>query len=70
VQVRNFNIIGKRVAEVMNAARERGYHELSWDAKNSAGVELGSGVYFLRLEARALDGTRSFTDVKKMLLVR
>jgi hypothetical protein len=31
---------------------------------------VASGVYFYRIEARPLDGTGAFTDIKKMLMLK
>jgi flagellar hook assembly protein FlgD len=28
-----------------------GYHPLGWDGRNSAGLQVSSGVYFVRAEA-------------------
>ena len=54
-----FNILGQRVALVVNEEQEAGYHEAVF--QNST---LGSGVYFYRLIAGR------FADTKRMLLLK
>jgi hypothetical protein len=42
-----------------------------WNGTNSKGTMASSGVYFYRITAAPVDGkTQSFTQVKKMLLMK
>ncbi len=59
VSIKVFDILGKKVANLVNENKEPGYYEVSFDASN-----LASGLYFYRIEAG------SFTDTKKMILVK
>jgi hypothetical protein len=43
---------------------------VQWHGRNERGLGVATGVYFYRLEARAVSGNASFTQVKKMLLLR
>ena len=54
-----FDVNGKKVAEVSNELKKRGYHRVIVDCKN-----LASGVYFYQLK------TNWFCKTKKMLLLR
>ena len=54
-----YNTLGQKVAELVNADVDAGYHEVQFNARN-----LASGVYFYRLTAG------SFVETKKLLLVR
>jgi photosystem II stability/assembly factor-like uncharacterized protein len=54
-----FNTLGQQVAELVNAAEEAGYHELTFDAGG-----LSSGVYFYRLNAEG------FVQTKSLVLLR
>ncbi len=54
-----YDLIGREVIKVVNEYQEAGYKSVTFDASR-----LPSGVYYYRLQA----GT--FTDVKKMILVR
>ena len=50
----------------MNEDQSAGYRYIDWNASNYA-----SGVYFYRIEAVSLaDPDQSFTQVKKMLLLK
>jgi hypothetical protein len=70
VNLRAYNTLGQEVAELVNTKLAAGYHDVVWDGKNSAGVGLGSAVYFVRVEASPTDGSDRFIDVKKVLLMR
>ncbi len=54
-----YNVLGIEVATLVDEFKEAGFHEVIWDASN-----MPSGIYVYRLNAS------SFTDVKKMLLVK
>ncbi|MFI5253604.1 MAG: T9SS type A sorting domain-containing protein [Bacteroidota bacterium] len=59
VMLRVYNILGQEVATLVNEMEQPGYKSVSFDARS-----LPSGVYFYRLNAG------SFTDIKKMLLIK
>lgn len=59
-----FNLIGEKVAELINGNLSAGTHEVIFDAAN-----LQSGVYFYKLHAVGNDGS-DFTSVKKMILTK
>lgn len=59
VKMEVFDILGKEVSRLVNEQLSAGRYEVTWDASNYA-----SGTYFYKLE------TESFTDIKKMILVK
>ena len=68
------DILGREVSVLVNERRNAGYHEVRFD-----GSGLSSGVYFYRMQVRPLDsafrrdsksGVGSFTETKKLLIVR
>jgi predicted lipoprotein with Yx(FWY)xxD motif len=59
-----YDVAGERVATLAEGKREKGYHEVTWDGRNSAGETCSSGVYFSRLKAGK--GTIS----RKMVIMR
>jgi hypothetical protein len=59
VRLTVYDILGREVNLLVNKVEEAGYRSISFDASN-----LPSGIYFYRLQA----GT--FTDVKKMLMIK
>jgi hypothetical protein len=60
-----FNLLGQRVAELVNEEMNTGSHERTWNA------DAASGLYFYRLEAVSVnDPNKRFVDVKKMVLLK
>ena len=54
-----FNVLGEKIADLINKEVEAGSYQINFDASN-----LSSGVYFYKLEA----GT--FTSIKKMMFIK
>lgn len=48
-QVGVYNIAGQKVKTLLWGNLEKGWHHLSWDGRNDAGLGLPSGVYFVQL---------------------
>ena len=60
-----FNILGQRIASLVDAQEKAGIHELVWNAN------VASGIYFYRIQATATgDPSKHFTEVKKMVLMK
>ncbi|MBA4311903.1 MAG: hypothetical protein C0417_04660, partial [Chlorobiaceae bacterium] len=59
LQVVVYNLLGQKVATLVDEAREAGYHAVEWDASSTA-----SGVYFIRMNADA------FSAVRKIMLMK
>ncbi|UCE66003.1 MAG: T9SS type A sorting domain-containing protein [Candidatus Zixiibacteriota bacterium] len=64
VRLEIFDILGRSVNVLINGELAAGYHEIIWDGKNRQGNDIASGIYFYRLE------TESFSDIRKMLLLK
>ncbi len=64
VKIEVFNILGQKVKTLLDQHLSAGAKEVSWDGKNSKGVEVGSGIYFYRIQ------TKEFTDVRRMVLLK
>jgi archaellin len=60
-----YNITGEEVRELVNEVMPAGVHESSFNLSN-----LSSGVYFYSLEAVSVDGSKSFKQVRKMVLLK
>ncbi|MBI5020006.1 MAG: T9SS type A sorting domain-containing protein [Ignavibacteriales bacterium] len=58
-----FNLLGQRVATIVDEVQVMGYKRAEFDASH-----LASGVYFYRIVAES--GGKFFSDVKKMVLIR
>jgi len=59
VKLSVYDVLGKLVTELVNQNMTAGRYEANWNASNYS-----SGAYFYKLE------TESFTDMKKMVLVK
>jgi len=66
VTLKVYNLLGQVVATLTNGIEEPGYRSATWNADN-----FSSGIYFYRLEATSTsNSSKSFTEVKKMLLLK
>jgi hypothetical protein len=66
VTVRIFNVLGQSIATVVNGELGAGDHSVDWNAGSNA-----SGIYYYRLDAtNTADAGKSFTSVKKMILIK
>ncbi len=59
VRLEVFNILGQRVATLVNRVQKPGYYNILWDV-----TSLSSGIYFYRLEAG------EFTRTRELILLR
>lgn len=70
VTLKVFNLLGQQVAEVVNDVMTEGYHDVLWSGKTGAGAQVGSGVYFYKIEASSVADGKTFSDVRKMVLMK
>jgi flagellar hook assembly protein FlgD len=70
VTLKIYNVLGQEVATLVNEQRGVGTFEAVWNGRNSAGNQMASGMYFYNLIATSTDGKNTFTNVKKMLLLK
>jgi cyclomaltodextrinase / maltogenic alpha-amylase / neopullulanase len=64
VTLKIYNLLGQEVAELMNGFQQSGRHMIMWNGLDNRGMQVGSGVYFARLQEGSL------VDVKKLVLLR
>ncbi|MGA9116344.1 MAG: FlgD immunoglobulin-like domain containing protein, partial [Bacteroidota bacterium] len=69
VGVEVYNLLGQRVRTLVRGDMKAGYHGVEWNGRGEDGGPVGSGVYFVRMEASGRDG-RSFSGVMKMMLLK
>ena len=51
VRLEVFNVLGQRIATLVDGERSAGVHTAVWDATDAAGRAVGAGVYFYRLRS-------------------
>lgn len=65
-----YNILGQKVAELMNDVKGAGFHNVVWNGRNDAGLQVATGVYVYRIVATPSNGGAPFTSLKKMVLLK
>ena len=63
VRLEVFNLLGQRLATLVDAERSAGIHAAQWDATDAAGRAVGAGVYIYRLSSGGM------TESRRMVLV-
>ena len=58
VRLEVFNVLGQRVATLVNEERPAGFHAARWDATDAAGQAVAAGVYIYRLRGEGVELTR------------
>ena len=65
VKIVVYNVMGETVSELVNSIQQPGKYQTEFNASSIA-----AGMYFYRINAKSLDGTQSFTESRKMLLLK
>ncbi len=65
VTLRIYDILGREVITLVNEQKPAGTYSIQWNGTNSAGVQVGSGIYFYQLKTN-----NGFVETKKMMLLR
>jgi hypothetical protein len=64
VSLEVYNILGKKVRNLINKEMPNGFHSVTWDGRNDKGERVSSGVYFYKLKASG------FSLSRKMLFLQ
>ena len=64
VKIAIYNITGRRIKRVVDAAFQPGEHAVVWDGKDENGRSVQAGIYFCRINAGIFGMTR------KMILAK
>ena len=70
VSVKIFDLLGREVKTLVNGVKSEGYYIISWDATNTFNAKVASGIYFCRLDAKSIDGSKTFAQSIKMILMK
>ena len=62
--VQVFDLLGRRVATLVNADMPSGVHQIEWDGRTDNGAVAASGVYFYRMQVAGAQKTRSMVVVR------
>ncbi|MGH1362446.1 MAG: FlgD immunoglobulin-like domain containing protein [Calditrichia bacterium] len=69
VTVEIYNAIGQRIETLISEQQIAGKHQIVWNARSGADVELASGIYIVRMQAVGVSG-KIFNSSRKALLLR
>ena len=58
VRLEVFNLLGQRIATLVDGQQPAGFHTAAWDATDAAGRAVGAGVYLYRLSGGGTKLTR------------
>lgn len=64
IKIQIFNVLGQKVATLLDKTMPAGYHQISWPGLNDAGEILPSGLYFCRMQGK------NFHKIQKMALLK
>jgi hypothetical protein len=74
VRIVVYDALGQEISEIVSQDQQAGFQMIEWNALNRNGNPVASGMYFYRIEAKGVGNVvtagSTFTEVKKMLLVR
>ena len=63
VRIEIYNVLGQRIATLIDTEMAQGYHVAKWDGRNSLGQRVGAGIYLVRMQSG------SFVKTQKMMLL-
>lgn len=64
VRITIYNQLGQLVRSLVNREESAGYKSMIWDARDNTGRQVGTGIYFYRIEVNG------FTQTRKMVLLK
>ena len=70
IKLEIFNVLGQRVALLVDEIVPAGYRSAVWNGKSDYGLYVSSGVYIYRIEAEAVDEAKKFASMRKMVLIK
>ena len=62
--LRIFDATGRLVRVLVDESLSAGPHAASWDGQNEGGIEVGSGIYYYKLEAGEFSEARAPVKVR------
>ena len=72
VTVAIYNLLGQRVRTLFSGQKPPGWHSITWDGTNDAGLGVASGIYIYRMTAVSTEnsGKEEFSRIRKMILLK
>jgi len=60
-----YNAVGQKIRTLVNKHKQAGSYTVTWDGCNDMGLQVGSGIYFIRMKAGS-----KFVEMKKIVLIQ
>lgn len=74
VEISVFDLLGRKVCSLANGMMNAGYHAVEWNGVREDGSAATSGVYFVRMTARAAagggEGAGGFSAVTRIIMMK
>ncbi len=70
VSIGIYNLLGERIATLVDEPQKAGYYNAYWNGKDSKGNKIASGIYFCRMEVKTESGNSSFTRTRKLVMFK
>jgi hypothetical protein len=67
VSLKIFDVLGNEVETPVNGIRDAGYHKVNIHSGNT---NISSGTYFYRINITELESGKTFSETKKMQLIK
>lgn len=64
VKLEIYNVLGQKVVTLFEGHQAAGYKRVTWDGRNTSGIDAPSGIYFCRLTANHFVATRKMVLTK------
>lgn len=70
IQLEIYDMMGKRIAVLVNANKSAGYYSVVWSGKAESGAGVASGMYLYRFTATPVSGQKAFSRSGKLLMMK
>jgi len=61
VLIKVYNVLGQKIATLVDEQKPAGYHSIRWDGRNEAGEKVSAGIYLCRMQAGEFVKTQKMT---------
>jgi hypothetical protein len=70
VEISVYDLLGRRIATLIDAQKPAGLHTVTWNGKDETGQSVAAGIYFYRLKAVSAAARQVFQAARKMMVQR
>ena len=75
VEVSIYDVLGRKIATLMQGVQDAGYHTMEWNGHDGQGLQVPTGMYFMRMTATVAGSgnekdEQPFSSVRKIMLMK